>query len=635
MIPDKMKDHPLLGAALAAITLAILPATAATMSSSPSAPVIDGEDLANFGTQTATEKWWNDNAAAGAAKGQTFRTRNEALRLKAITYRTTTSTQPTKVFTIRVGTISGTTFTPVYTEICHPDRHLGRKGLCDLAVRHPLRAATEHVLWHRRGHEEFDLRLADGDSVSVGDGGRVFGRRALPLRHQRRGQRHASPAATDDRLFHLDLEKPIGGWSLVATSPADNSTNALHSSPLVATFSQNIGRGTGNITLRNLTDGIDTVIPVNDSRVLISENLLTVNPGSNYLANRAYAVRIDPTAITNVLGANYPGITNDTAWNFSTGAGDPLYLALVALKNHITGASPLNAAQISAHKVTIDQERTRLADSAAMITASFDLVRAYDAASGNHWYVNGLPARDSVVNDIHWTLWNVQQYIMDVTYDAFTLANYESLLNGFKFGSASGFPGACSPPANSNQTHTATISASYLEHSRLDHAGRWQRHVRAQAHRLLPRSRLHRHRHRAGGVGGQGLQDPRRRALVGFFQQAHDQAAGPRHGPLPDQFRGHQNRLPARRRHLHRGAVAREPRGGERAGPQCRALAVFLREEFSSDDADGVAFRAHERRAVGGFPVGQVHDASAAELDLRHARPDPIDEGLGCRHGCL
>jgi methionine-rich copper-binding protein CopC len=269
-------------------------------------------------------------------------------------------------------------------------------------------------------------------------------------------------ASDDDRRFHLDIEKPIGGWSLVATSPADNATNAYASNALFATFSQNIVRGTGNITLKNLTDNTSIVIPITDPRVVISENLLTVNPGSSYIASKAWAVRIDSTAITSVPGESYPGITNDTAWNFSTGVGDPLYLALVALRNHITGTTPLTATQISAHKTTIDQQSARLADSAALITASFDLVKAYDASTGNRWYVNGLPARDSVTNDIHWTLWNVQQYIMDVVYNDTTLANYEGLLNGFKFGSASSFPGPCNPPANpTDTTRTVTIRTSY------------------------------------------------------------------------------------------------------------------------------------------------------------------------------
>ena len=455
-----MKSHPLLGAALAITALAILPAKAATVTASASAPVIDGEDLANFGTQTATDKWWPENSATGAAKGQTFRTRNEALRFKAVTYRITTSVPGTKVYTIRIGKISGSTFTPVYTEtatqtvswaanhyvtwrldtplILQPNTFYG----VDVALKSSTTPWGDGIPYISMTADEF----SDGVSYTSGTNG--VGNTAIT-------------GSTDDRRFHFDIEKPIGGWSLVATDPADNSTNAYASNPLFATFSQNIVRGTGNITLKNIPDNTSIVIPITDPRVVISENLLTVNPGSSYLASKAWAVRIDPTAITSVLGDSYPGIANDTAWNFSTGVGDPLYLALVALKNHITGATPLNATQIAAHKTTIDQENTRLADSAALITASFDLVKAYDASSGNRWYVNGLPARASVTNDIHWTLWNVQQYIMDVTYNDTTLANHESVLNGFKFGSASSFPGACSPPTNPDTTHTVAIKASY------------------------------------------------------------------------------------------------------------------------------------------------------------------------------
>jgi hypothetical protein len=447
--------------ALALLALANSPLCAATVTASAAAPVIDGEDLANLGTQTATDKWWPENSAAGVAKGQTFRTRNEALRFKALTYRITTSVPGTKVYTIRIGKISGNTFTPVYTEtatqtatwaannhvtwrldtpiILQPNTFYG----VDVALKSSTTPWGDGIPYISMTADEFS------DGVSYGSGTSGVGNTTIT-------------AGDDDRRFHLDIEKPIGGWSLVATHPADNATNVFASNPLLATFSQNIVRGTGNITLKNLTDNTSTVIPITDPRVVISENLLTINPGSSFIASKAWAVRIDPTAITSALGDTYPGITNDTDWNFSTGVGDPLYLALVALRNHITGATTLTAAQISAHKTTIDQQNVRLADSAALITAAFDLVRAYDASTGNRWYVNGLPARASVTNDIHWTLWNVQQYIMDVVYNDTTLATHESVLNGFKFGSASSFPGACNPPANpTDTTRTVTIKASY------------------------------------------------------------------------------------------------------------------------------------------------------------------------------
>ena len=256
------------------------------MSASATAPVIDGEDLANFGTQTATDKWWPENSAAGAAKGQTFRTRNEALRFKAVTYRITTSVPGTKVYTIRIGKISGTTFTPVYTEtatqtaawaannyvtwrldtplVLQPNTFYG----VDVALKSSTTPWEDGIPYISMTADEFS------DGVSYASGTSGVGNTTIT-------------ASDDDRRFHLDIEKPIGGWSLVATDPADNATNAYASNPLFATFSQNIVRGTGNITLKNLTDNTSIVIPITDPRVVISENLLTVNPGSSFIASKA------------------------------------------------------------------------------------------------------------------------------------------------------------------------------------------------------------------------------------------------------------------------------------------------------------------------------------------------------------
>ena len=72
------------------------------------------------------------------------------------------------------------------------------------------------------------------------------------------------------------------------------------------------------ITLRNLTDGIDTVIPVNDvSRVAVSGDTLTISPGS-LLPNTDYAVRIGAAAVINANDLGFAGISDDTTWNFAS-----------------------------------------------------------------------------------------------------------------------------------------------------------------------------------------------------------------------------------------------------------------------------------------------------------------------------
>jgi hypothetical protein len=225
-----MKTPLMLGAVLTAITLAILPASAATFSSSATAPVINDKDLANYGTQTATDKWWPENSATGAAKGQTFRTRNEALRFKAITYRITTSVPGTKVYTIRIGKISGTTFTPVYTEtatqtvssaanhyvtwrlatplILQPNTFYG----VDVALLSSTTPWGDGIPYISMTADEF----SDGVSYTSGTNG--VGNNTIT-------------SSTVDRRFHLDLEKPIGGWSLVATSPVRNLPHLASPSP--------------------------------------------------------------------------------------------------------------------------------------------------------------------------------------------------------------------------------------------------------------------------------------------------------------------------------------------------------------------------------------------------------------------
>ena len=147
--------------------------------------------------------------------------------------------------------------------------------------------------------------------------------------------------------------------------------------------------------------------------------------------------------------------------NAAYGDAASLLTALNELKSHINGTITLTASEIDANKLTVDANEASFASSSAIIAASLDLVRTYDAVLGPLWVTRTLPARASVTNDIHFTLYTVMQDIMDLTYKSATIANHESLLDGFKFESSSNFPGACSPPADPNAVLTATLSGSY------------------------------------------------------------------------------------------------------------------------------------------------------------------------------
>ncbi|GAI42100.1 unnamed protein product, partial [marine sediment metagenome] len=160
-----------------------------------------------------------------------------------------------------------------------------------------------------------------------------------------------------------------------------------------------------------------------------------------------------------------------TNYSLSTSLADDgryneLFSALTALKDHITGTTPLDASQIEAHKLTIDANSELVGDNGVIIDACFNLVETYDTEIGPLW-VTGSPiqsfTRSSTTNDIHWAVYNVMQYIMDSAYTKQNILSYKDLFDGFKFGSSADFPGAVEPPADPEATHTVTINASFLK----------------------------------------------------------------------------------------------------------------------------------------------------------------------------
>lgn len=80
------------------------------------------------------------------------------------------------------------------------------------------------------------------------------------------------------------------------------------------------GVGTNDIiTLKDLTNMTDTVIPVNDSsQVSVSGSTLTINPAATLAPEANYAVEIGSTAIRNYNELYFAGIAGTTTWNFTT-----------------------------------------------------------------------------------------------------------------------------------------------------------------------------------------------------------------------------------------------------------------------------------------------------------------------------
>ena len=118
--------------------------------------------------------------------------------------------------------------------------------------------------------------------------------------------------------------------NVVTLSPADDATNESPFGNLMVTFNEAIAIGTGNITIKNLTDATESTIDITDGgQVSVAGSVLTINPAADLLAGKSYAIRIAATAIKDTSDNFFAGIADDTTWNFTlvgslkpfTGAG--------------------------------------------------------------------------------------------------------------------------------------------------------------------------------------------------------------------------------------------------------------------------------------------------------------------------
>ena len=140
--------------------------------------------------------------------------------------------------------------------------------------------------------------------------------------------------------------------------------------------------------------------------------------------------------------------------------------ALRALDDHVKGVTNLDEMQIADCKSTIDSSRTacQMNHTAEIITAAFDLVTDYEHIVGPMFiseHTRGGFDRRNLPSDIHTVVVSVMQSIVDDVFTSETLAEYPSLLRGFRFQSADYFPGAAQPPTDPDRTHRARINASY------------------------------------------------------------------------------------------------------------------------------------------------------------------------------
>ena len=108
-----------------------------------------------------------------------------------------------------------------------------------------------------------------------------------------------------------------GAPTLLSSTPSDNSAGATLDQNIVLTFSEDVIAGSGDIELFERS-GNTLVESFTVSSSMISGATVTLNPAADFKPNASYYLQIPATAFVDAAGNNYAGITNKTAFDFTT-----------------------------------------------------------------------------------------------------------------------------------------------------------------------------------------------------------------------------------------------------------------------------------------------------------------------------
>ncbi|HNH68560.1 MAG TPA: Ig-like domain-containing protein [Nitrosomonas sp.] len=113
---------------------------------------------------------------------------------------------------------------------------------------------------------------------------------------------------------------------LIGSSPWDDSTDFKIDDNLWLSFDETVKAGVGNITITNETNPADSrMISVDDITQVSFDDFgnVIINPTADLIPNTLYSIQIDNTAITDLAGHAYIGISDNTTLNFTTIPSNP------------------------------------------------------------------------------------------------------------------------------------------------------------------------------------------------------------------------------------------------------------------------------------------------------------------------
>jgi hypothetical protein len=183
-------------------------------------------------------------------------------------------------------------------------------------------------------------------------------------------------------LFATPAPSDTTAPSVSSLDPSDNDTSVSPGDNFRITFSENVTAVSGkNITIKKASDDSTTeTIAADSSKVTISSNEVTINPGSDLLDRTAYYILIDSGAFVDGASNAYTGMNSDENWNFTTSDTTAPTVSTVSPTDDATGVS-----RTANLVITFDEAVTRVSGKKVTIKKASDnsIVEAISVTGSN------------------------------------------------------------------------------------------------------------------------------------------------------------------------------------------------------------------------------------------------------------
>lgn len=147
--------------------------------------------------------------------------------------------------------------------------------------------------------------------------------------------------------------------TISGSDPIDGGTTSQDSN-IVLTMSQFCTAGTGNITIRNVTDStnhevfnVATGTGSSGGTITFSGRTITLNPFSAMTSGKSFSLRVDSTAIVGHYGKTHAAISDDTTLNWTTTGAPATFPIVVVNGDRLNRASSLSGMSGTKQLITL------------------------------------------------------------------------------------------------------------------------------------------------------------------------------------------------------------------------------------------------------------------------------------------